>query len=236
MRPGGEQIQRELPFVSALSVNSFFSALGPDAIARIAALCTSRRMLDGETLFLKGDPGDALYGVRRGQIVITTTTDTGRQLTLNILGPGDVFGEIALLDGHSRSADAVASGNVELFVIRRSDFQDLLKRQPDITTRIIELLCERLRFSSERLEEASLLSLKTRLARRLLKLAEDFGEDIDITQEELSVLVGAGRETVNRQLQKWRKSGVVDLGRARVRIIDVARLQQEAVARDGGAD
>ncbi|WP_201829432.1 Crp/Fnr family transcriptional regulator [Microvirga zambiensis] len=236
MRLGGEQVQKDSPFFSALSVSSFFSALGSDAIAQIASLCTPRKVLDGETLFLKGDPGDALYGVRRGQIVITTTTDTGRQFTLNILGPGDVFGEIALLDGHPRSADAVASGQTELFVIRRSDFQELLKRQPEITTRIIELLCERLRFSSERLEEASLLSLKSRLARRLLKLVEDFGEEIDITQEELSVLVGAGRETVNRQLQKWRKLGVVELGRARVRIVDTPRLQEEAAERDPDAN
>lgn len=235
MQSVGEQTRKGSLFVTALSVNPFFSALGPDAIAQIAALCTSRSMSDGETLFVKGDPGDALYGVRRGQIVITTTTSTGRQLTLNILGAGDIFGEIALLDGRPRSADAVASGAVELFVIRRSDFQDLLKRQPEITTKIIELLCERLRFSSERLEEASLLSLKFRLARRLLKLAEDFGEDIAITQEELSILVGAGRETVNRQLQKWQKSGIVQLGRGRVRILDAAHLEQESAEDDHGA-
>lgn len=227
MNLGGEQIRKGSPFATALSVNPFFSALGPDAIAQIAALCTSRHLSDGETLFVKGDPGDALYGVRRGQVAITTTTSTGRQLTLNILGAGDVFGEIALLDGHPRSADAVASGPVELFVIRRQDFQDLLRRQPEITTRIIELLCERLRFSSERLEEVSLLSFRSRLARRLLKLADDFGEDVAITQEDLSVLVGAGRETVNRQLQKWQRSGIVHLGRGHVRIVDPARLEQE---------
>lgn len=228
MHLGGEQTRKPLPFVTALSVNPFFSALGPEAIAQIAALCTSRTLQDGETLFLKGDPGDALYGVRRGQIAITTTTDSGRQLTLNILGPGDVFGEIALLDGHPRSADALASGPVELFVIRRSDFQNMLRQQPEITTKIIELLCERLRASSERLEEASLLSLKSRLARRLLKLADDFGEEIVITQEDLSVLAGAGRETVNRQLQKWQRSGIVRLGRGRVIIADAVRLQDEA--------
>jgi CRP/FNR family transcriptional regulator, cyclic AMP receptor protein len=117
-------------------------------------------------------------------------------------------------------------------MIRRSDFQDLLKRQPEITTKIIELHCERLSFSSGRLEEASLLSLKLRLARRLLKLADDFGEDIEISQEELGVLVGAGRETVNRQLQKWQKSGIVQLGQGRVKIIDATQLYQEAVASD----
>jgi len=236
VQPGGEQIRKVSPFVTALSVNSFFSALGNEAIAQIAALCTSRSLADGETLFVKGDPGDALYGVRRGQIVIATTLSSGRQLTLNILGPGDVFGEIALLDGRPRSADAVASGQVELFTIRRSDFQNLLKQQPDITTKIIELLCERLRLSSERLEEASLLSLKSRLAKRLLKLADDFGEDIEITQEELGVLVGAGRETVNRQLQKWQKSGIVKLGRSRVIVLDTVRLQQEAEEGDAASD
>ncbi len=218
--------------MTALSVNPFFSALGPSAIAQVASLCVSRNLSHGETLFVKGDPGDALYGVRRGQIVITTTTQSGRQLTLNILGPGDVFGEIALLDGQPRSADATASGRVELFMIRRSDFQDLLKRQPDITTRIIELLCERLRFSSDRLEEASLLPFKTRLARRLLKLADDFGGDIAITQEELSILVGAGRETVNRQLQKWQKSGIMQIGRGRVKLVDLSQLEHEAAEQD----
>jgi CRP-like cAMP-binding protein len=227
MSLNGEKTRRISPLVSALSVSSFFSALEPEIIMQIAALCTSRNLSDGETLFLKGDPGDALYFVRRGQIIIGTSTSTGRQLTHNILGPGDIFGEIALLDGRPRSADAVASGPVELFMIRRSDFQDLLRRQPAIMTRIIELLCERLRFLSERLEEASLFSLKSRLARRLLKLAEDFGGDISITQEELSVLVGAGRETVNRQLQKWQKSGILKLGRARVQIILSSRLEEE---------
>jgi CRP-like cAMP-binding protein len=227
MSPGGEQTRKVSPFAAALTVNPFFAALGPDAIAQIADLCTSRSLADGETLFLKGDPGDALYGVRRGQIVIATTTRAGRQLTLNILGPGDLFGEIALLDGHPRSADAVASGPSELFVIRRADFQDLLTRSPGITTTIIELLCERLRFSSDRLEEASLLPFKPRLARRLLKLADDFGQEIAITQEDLSVLVGAGRETVNRQLQKWQRSGIVHLGRGRIEITDIQRLEQE---------
>lgn len=236
MHLGEEQSRKGSPFVTALSVNPFFSALGPGEITQIAALCKPRSLSDGETLFAKGDPGDALYGLRRGQIVISTMTSTGRRLTLNILGAGDIFGEIALLDGQPRSANAVASGPVELFMIRRSDFHALLKRQPEITIKIMELLCERLRFSSERLEEASLLSFKVRLARRLLKLADDFGEDIETTQEELSVLAGAGRETVNRQLQKWQKSGIVRLGRGRLRIVDAARLQEEAQECESATD
>jgi len=211
-----------------LSVNSLFSGLSADAIQQVADLCTTVSLSDGQTLFVKGDPGDALYGIRRGQIVVTTTTVGGRQLTLNILGPGDILGEIALLDGRPRSADATASGPTELFMIRRVDFQILLQRRSEIAMRLIEILCERLRWSSDRVEEASLLAFPVRLARRLLKLAEDFGQEIIITQEELSILTGAGRETVNRQLQKWQKRGIVQLGRGRIQIVKSSQLREEA--------
>ena len=110
-------------------------------------------------------------------------------------------------------------------MIRRSDFQDLLKRRPEITTRIIELLCERLRFSSERLEEASLLSLRARLARRLLKLAEDFGEDIEITQEELGLLAGVSRAVVNRSLAELEDEKLIRTEHGRISVLNLAALK-----------
>jgi CRP/FNR family transcriptional regulator, cyclic AMP receptor protein len=220
------------PLVAALSVNPLFSGLGTDTCKRIADLCVTQNLTDGQTLFLKGDPGNALYGVRRGRILITTSTSAGKQLTLNVLGSGDIFGEVALLDGRPRTADAIASGGTELFMIRRGDFQNLLQRQPAIALKIIELLCERVRWTSERMEEASLLALPPRLARRLLKLADDFGEEILISQEELSVLVGAARETVNRQLQQWQRAGLIELGRARIQVLDLRGLQTEAASKD----
>jgi CRP-like cAMP-binding protein len=220
------------PLAAALAINPFFSGLGGEAIQRIAELCVRRTLSDGETLFVKGDPGEALYGVRRGRILIRTSIASGKQLTLNVLGSGDIFGEIALLDGRPRTADAVASGPTELFMIRRADFHHLLQRQPDIALRLIELLCERIRWTSERVEEASLLALPLRLARRLLRLADDFGQEIHISQEELSVLVGAARESVNRQLQQWRRDGIIDLGRSRIEIRSMDRLKAEAVDRD----
>lgn len=216
------------PLVAAISTNPLFSGLGQDTIAKIAELTVQVHLSEGETLFLKGDPGDALYCVRRGRIHIMATTAAGKHLILNVLGSGDVFGEIALLDGRARSADAVAGEATDLLTIRRSDFLDLLRRQPEIALKLIELLCERLRWTSDRMEEVSLLPLPARLARRLLKLADDFGEEIEISQEELSTLVGVARETVNRQLQIWRKTGIVDLGRARVIIKDQPRLTAEA--------
>lgn len=210
--------------IRLLATNPFFAQLGEDAIAAIASLCRTSSLARHETLFQKGDPGDALYAVRRGQIRIATGTDDGRSVTLNLLGPGDVFGEIALLDGRPRTAEAVALEATELFVIERRDFLGLLARDAAMALRIIGLLCERLRWMGERMEEATLLPLDIRLARRLVMLSEDYGAEIQVTQAELAAFVGAARESVNRVLQEWRRSGIIDLGRSRVTVKTAGRL------------
>ncbi len=184
-------------------------------------------MPEGETLFVKGDKGDALYGIRRGQIRIETGTPSGDTLTLNVLGPGDLFGEIALFDGQARTADAVAAEASELFVLRRSDFLSYLENDPRVAIRVIELLCQRIRWVSDRMEETALLPFQVRLARRLAILVEDFGMEIHISQDRLANYVGVARETVNRQLQIWRRAGLLDLGRGRILVRDRDRLMRE---------
>jgi CRP-like cAMP-binding protein len=208
-----------------LSANPFFASLGPEGVDAVAALCVTRSLASGETLFLKGDPGDALYAVRRGQIRIATGTDEGRRLTLNLLGPGDVFGEVALLDGQPRTADATAVEATELFMVRRRDFLALLESQPQVAVRVIEFLCERIRWMSERMEESVLLPLPARLSRRLLALVDDYGSDLHVSQEELAIFVGSTRESVNRHLQAWRRQGLVELRRSHIRVLDRARLE-----------
>ena len=211
-------------FAALLRLNPLFARLGEEAIARIAALCVRRQLSAGEVLFVKGDEGDALYGIRRGQIRIATGTESGKRLTLNVLGPGDLLGEIALLDGRSRTADAIAAEPSELFMVRRQDFLRLLEREPRIAVHLMELLCERVRWISERMEETALLPLEVRLARRIRTLADDFGTDLHISQEELGILLGVTRESINRQLQQWRREGLVELGRSRIRLLDPERL------------
>lgn len=212
-------------FALLLKANPFFADLGAEAVEAIATLCVTRGLDTEETLFLKGDDGDALYAVRRGRIRIATGTEAGRRLTLNLLGPGDVFGEVALLDGRSRTADAIATEPSELFMVYRRDFLDLLDRRPKVAVRIIELLCERIRWMSDRMEESVLMPLPARLAQRLLALSEDYDTELHVSQEELAVFVGASRESVNRQLQTWRRQGFVELGRNRIRVLDRSRLQ-----------
>jgi CRP/FNR family cyclic AMP-dependent transcriptional regulator len=203
-------------FTLLLGANPFFGGMGPQVLSVIASLCVKRSVSAGEVLFFKGDPGDALYAVRKGQIRIGTGNDAGRRLTLNLLGSGDIFGEVALLDGKPRTADAVAVESTDLFMIRRRDFVDLLARNPTVAVQIIELLCERIRYMSSRMEESTLLPLSSRLARRLEMLAADFGSDISVSQEELAVFVGSTRESVNRQLQTWKRGGLIEVGRNRV--------------------
>jgi CRP/FNR family transcriptional regulator, cyclic AMP receptor protein len=215
-------------FAALLGMNPIFAGLGDEAITAIATLCTKRQLDSGEVLFQKGDKGDALYGVRRGRVRVETGTASGGRLVLNVLGPGDLFGEIALFDGQPRTADAIASEASELFMVRRSDFLSYLEREPRITIRLLELLCQRIRWVSDRMEEAVLLPLHARLARRLCALADDFGSEVHISQEELGTYVGAARESVNRQLQEWRRAGIIDLGRGRISLLDMERLNAAA--------
>lgn len=213
---------------SLLSANPFFSGLVQGTLDRIAGICKPHHLAAREVLFLKGDPSDGLYAIRRGLIRIGTTDDLGQQMTMNVLGGGDVFGEIALLDGRSRTADAVAMEDTEMFFLPRRDLLNLLKSEPSIALQLVELLCARLRDVIERMEETTFLPAETRLARRILMLAIDYGAEVHASQEELAALAGVTRETVNRQLQSWKRSGVLSLGRGRLMIHDLDDLRRLA--------
>ena len=217
-------MSKQAEFTVILKMNSMFSDLSADELQRLSNLCHTHHLATGEVLFQKGDPGDALFGVRRGQIRIETGASDGSRLTLNFMGPGDLFGEVAVLDGQSRTADATASEATELFILRREDFLNFLEHEPKVAIKVIMLLCQRIRWQSERMEESVLQPLPARLARRLCALGADFGSEVHISQEQLGVCVGAGRESVNRQLQSWRKDGILDLQRGRILLQDVPRL------------
>ncbi|HUO00561.1 MAG TPA: Crp/Fnr family transcriptional regulator [Bradyrhizobium sp.] len=220
----------ESEFAVILKMNPMFAGLGTDELQRISGLCSSRDLAVGDVLFQKGDPGDALFGIRRGQIRLETSASDGTKLTLNLMGPGDLFGESAVLDSQNRTADATAGEPSELFVLKRNDFLDFLEREPKVAIRIIQLLCQRIRWQSERMDGAALQPLPVRLARRLCALASDFGSEVHISQEQLGIFVGAARESVNRQLQTWRRDGILDLQRGRILLQNMSKLT--AVARN----
>jgi len=223
-------------FSVLLRLNPLFTDLGPNVIEALAGMCTTRTLRAGEVLFRENDPGDALYGIRRGEVLIETGTASGKRVLLNTLGSGDLFGEVALLDGQPRTADAVAVEPTELFVLRRSDVLAYLAREPAIAIKLIELLCARVRYIAGQMNEMTVLPLATRLARRLTVLAEDFGSEIQISQEQLGAYVGSTRESVNRQLQAWRKAGHLDLKRGCILLRDKEALSRHAGNSDGVDD
>ena len=223
-------MSKQAEFAVILKMNPMFADLGADELQRLSNLVHTQHLATGEVLFQKGDAGDALYGVRRGQIRIETGASDGNRLTLNFMGSGDLFGEVAVLDRQNRTADATAGEATELFVLRREDFMAFLEREPKVAIKIIELLCQRIRWQSERMEESMLQPLPVRLARRLCALAADFGSEVHISQEQLGIFVGAARESVNRQLKSWRKDGILDLQSGLILLQNLNRLT--AIARN----
>src|SRR6201995_6154566 len=217
-------MSKQAEFAVILKMNPMFADLGSDELHRISNLCHTQHLASGEVLFQKGDAGDALFGVRRGQIRIETGASDGSRLTLNFMGPGDLFGEVAVLDGQSRTADATAGEVSELFVLRREDFLAFLEREPKVAIKIIALFCQRIRWQSERMEESMLQPLPVRLARRLCALAADFCSGGHILHGDPAAFFGAARESVNRQLQAWRKDGILDLQRGRILLQNMNRL------------
>ena len=209
-----------------LARNFLFRNLDPDVIERISALGTTVELAGNQVLFLKGDEGDALYGVLDGRIRISSGDADGKEIILNIIDPGDIFGEIALLDGKPRTADASAMAASQLFRVQRSDFLGLMAAEPRLTQHLLEMVCDRIRKTTEMLEDSAFLDLPARLAKRLLSLAKYYGDSsqetaltgIQISQAELGQLMGTSRESINKHLQYWRGRGWITLGRGRVTI------------------
>lgn len=222
-----------------LARNFLFRNLDPDVIERIAALGSTVELAGNQVLFLKGDEGDALYGVLGGRIRISSGDADGKEIILNIIDPGDIFGEIALLDGKPRTADASAMAPSQLLRVQRSDFLGLMAAESRLTQHLMEMVCDRIRKTSEMLEDSAFLDLPARLAKRLLSLAKYYGEanqettltGIQISQAELGQLMGTSRESINKHLQYWRGRGWITLGRGRV-TIDQPDALQNLVDRD----
>ena len=214
-----------------LQRSPLFRGLSPPALKRIAELAVRRGYQSGEVVFSQGDPGDALYGVVTGKIRISAGAADGREIFLNIMEPGDTFGEIALLDGGTRTASAVATIASELVSIRREHFLGVLEREPRVALELLRLCGERLRWTSGQVEDAALLDAPARLAKRLLSLGELHGQKagngvtLRISQEELANFLGISRQVVNQYLQGWKGQGWVDLGRGSVTVLNEAALK-----------
>jgi CRP-like cAMP-binding protein len=214
--------------------NFIFGSLGDADVERLLAYAQLVRHRAGSEIFAKGSPGLSLMAVLTGTVRISVVSENGREIVLNLIQPGEIFGEIALLDGRDRTADAYAMTDCELLVLNRRDFLPFLERRPDVCIKVIELLCHRLRQTSGQVEELSFWQLDSRLAKALLRLAQEraqaaaasFPVSLRITQRELGSMVGGSREHVNKQLQAWQKAGLIELGKGEIAIRNPGALAE----------
>ncbi|MGY3650911.1 CRP/FNR family cyclic AMP-dependent transcriptional regulator [Bradyrhizobium sp. LM4.3] len=159
--------------LSVLRKHPIFADLEPDALDQLCRYAKHTMVKRGATIAAKGDPGNNLFAVIAGTVKISSSSPDGRNAILNLIGPGEIFGEIAVLDGAPRSADATANTNCELYIIDRRDFLPFVKSQPALAMKFIELLCARLRWTSQQVEQVILQDLPGRLASALLGLTEE---------------------------------------------------------------
>src|SRR5215468_1955924 len=210
MAPGVRSQTQPFDKHSLLRAHPFFRDLGDTVIDRLAPRVISTKVKKGAVIFRKGDIGSKLYAVRAGAVRISAPSEQGKDAIFNLVVPGEIFGEIAFLDGGQRTADAVAIDNCELMVIERRDFIPLIRDNPEIAIRLIKVLCGRLRRTSEQVEDIVFLGLPNRLAKALLHLYRPSDtalptNKIHVTQREISQMIGVSRESANKQLQDWQR-------------------------------
>jgi CRP-like cAMP-binding protein len=190
------------------------------------------------TIFQKGDPGSSMMAVVRGRVKICTYSKDGKEVVLNIIDRDKLFGEIAVLDGRPRTADAVALEETDLMVLQRNQLMTHLTGNPEIAAKLFGILCQRLRQTSEYLEDALLREAPSRLARGLLRLADTFGRpgpkgtqlSVKLSQQQIGSLIGISRESVNKLLNEWMRSGEVEMLDGYLLIPDRAALERLAEA------
>jgi CRP/FNR family cyclic AMP-dependent transcriptional regulator len=219
---------------SALARVPLFADLTTEELGALATSLRRRRSARGEVLFIEGDPGDSLYIIEEGRVKIALTSPQGKEVVLTILGPSDFFGDLALLDGEPRSADAIAVEACQLLLLRRQDFLSFIDAHPAAAKKLLAVLSRRLRRNAQLVQDAAFLDIPSRLARLLAGLADQEGQPAGtgvvigsrLTQTDLAGFIGASRESVNKWLRSFERQGLLRLERGRLVILDVERLRE----------
>ena len=203
-------------------------------LAELAQLLVDRTYRRNEIIFHRGDPGGSLHIIEKGQVKILIQSEDGEELLVDILKEGEVFGEMAVLDGYPRTATALALRDTTTKMLGREPFLKFLHSSAEVAVAVSLSLAERLRESDERLAEIVFFDLSERLGRRLLRLARSYGRrssegivlDIPLSQRELAAFVGATRQSVNKALSQWERDGIVRRDGRSLVLLDPQRLYQ----------
>jgi CRP-like cAMP-binding protein len=199
---------------------------------------TPCNLRSGEVLFRAGDPGDGCYRIHSGFVKIVVASQQGEERIISLLGPGAIVGELSIIDGESRSASVFAVSDCTLSFVSRTKFEKFTEAHPELTSYLVRILALRLRKADDALAATTFLSVKGRLARALLNLAEYAGEESNgrvelrhkISQGDLAAMAGVARENVSRTMSDWRKRDIVTRSSDYYCILDSAALAREIEA------
>jgi CRP-like cAMP-binding protein len=195
-----------------------FAGLSEREIDGLIQVTRTQTLRPREELFHKGDEGTQVFLVIEGTLKALTTSEEGDDVVFSILGPGELFGEIAFLGSQVRTATVIAMTSSELLAVDRRDFLDFLKRHPEASIKLLSVLADRLKNVSELVEDTLFLNLPIRLAKKVVHYASIYGEKnasgeirvgLKLSQEEWGDLVGATRESINKQMRAWTEAGLI---------------------------
>jgi len=213
-----------------------FADLDETELEELATLLRRRRYAKGEVIFREGDAGASLFIVEEGRVKLAIGSPEGNEVILDLLEPGDFFGELAVLDGEPRSADAVAIETSSLSSLQRVDFLRFLVERPQVAARLLVTMSHRLRRTTTQLHDVAFLDVPSRLAHVLLKLADEATDLPDasgakpfrLTQGQIAALVGTTRESVNKWLGFFERHGLIYRGNGTVSVVQPKQLQKYA--------
>jgi len=208
-----------------------FSQLAPAELQRVVEVARERSYPKNSVILFEDDPGDALYVVAKGQVKVVLIGEDGREVILSVLGEGEFFGEMALIDDEPRSAHVIAMEDSALIVLRREDFQSIVIHAPGIALALLKELSRRLRRVDEKVGSLVLLDVHGRVAQLLLELADETdGQRITrrLTHHTIAQMIGSSRETVSRTMREFVDKGLIDVSRKDILIRDRATLEQAA--------
>jgi len=201
----------------------FLQEINRRSLERFVSACYTRVVDKDQVLFLQNEPGETVFVVRSGKIAIILTTPDGRELVINEMLPGDLFGDIAAILGQPRSACAIAREQSEVIIIPYEEFISILEREPMLIRHLLEVIAQRLRDSSEREIGLAFLAAPVRLARVLVQLSkqqQNTGGLVEVSQDELAQHIGVMRQTVAKILGQWRRSGWIITGRGKIMLVN----------------
>jgi CRP-like cAMP-binding protein len=210
--------------------------LNPAEQEQIAVRARMQRVTAGQVIIERGDPPEALFAVATGKLKVVAPRNEGRDATLHILGPGDVFGEVALFQANGRTARVTAIEESVLMVLDRRDFLELIQRSSELSGRLLSLMAKRLGDTIAHFDATTSLDVPARLARKLMLLAEHFGVAeadgvalrLKLSQSDLGDLVDTTRQTVNRLLREWHEAGVLRTDHGRLTVLNMKALRDAA--------